>query len=319
VIYALGTKANPIIGQSSPSLGLNKWGNIVADDDTQSTNLPGVFAGGDIVTGGATVILAMSAGRRAAKAIAAWLQTGKVKWPVTKEDTEAFVPGKPIAAPMAATAEETGRAICPKCRQPVEGDDAYICCADAQLQWRCDDCAKVSEGFAFPYGMCPHCGGKLRALDRDGVSDVSGLTAIRVAFEIELGGQAFYTRASKQTKDPALQELFGKFAEMEHEHMATLSRRYHVGIPDPSDGFRVDIAAVQAGVEGKIDDPATLFRAAIAFEKRAVEFFGERAQAAAEDSVERQLYRELGAEEAEHVAILETEFARWASGKQGLL
>ncbi|MFL5255078.1 MAG: FAD-dependent oxidoreductase [Rhodopila sp.] len=77
VIYALGTKPNPIIGQATPSLGLNKWGNIAADDDTQSTNLPGVFAGGDIVTGGATVILAMSAGRRAAKAIAAWLKTGQ--------------------------------------------------------------------------------------------------------------------------------------------------------------------------------------------------------------------------------------------------
>ena len=77
VIFALGTKPNPIIGQSTPGLALNKWGNIVADEDTLSTNVPGVFAGGDIVTGGATVILAMSAGRKAAKAIAAWLQTGK--------------------------------------------------------------------------------------------------------------------------------------------------------------------------------------------------------------------------------------------------
>ncbi|TAK48926.1 MAG: NADPH-dependent glutamate synthase [Xanthobacteraceae bacterium] len=314
VIYALGTKANPIIGQSTPGLGLNKWGNIVADDDTQSTNLPGVFAGGDIVTGGATVILAMSAGRRAAKSIAAWLQSGKVKWPMTREDAEAFVPGKPVAS-----SDEIGNAVCPKCHQPVEGNEAYICCADAQLQWRCDDCAKVSEGFAFPYGMCPHCGGKLHALERSGISDEAGLNAIRIAFEIELGGQAFYSRASRQTNDPALKVLFGKFADMEHEHMATLSRRYHVAIPAPSDGFRIDLAAVQAGVDGKVDDPATLFRAAIAFEKRAVEFFASRVKAAAEGSVEWQLYRELGAEEADHVATLETEFARWSSGKEGLL
>ncbi|MGA8053829.1 MAG: NADPH-dependent glutamate synthase, partial [Burkholderiales bacterium] len=64
VIYALGTKANPIVTQSTPGLGLNKGGYIVADSATQATNLPGVFAGGDIVTGGATVILAMGAGRR---------------------------------------------------------------------------------------------------------------------------------------------------------------------------------------------------------------------------------------------------------------
>ncbi len=314
VIYALGTKPNPIIGQATKGLGLNKWGNIVADNDTQTTNLPGVFAGGDIVTGGATVILAMGAGRRAAKAIGAWLQSAKVHWPPTKEDVEAFVPGQPIAG-----SEPEGRAICPKCRQPVEGDEAYICCADAKLQWRCDDCAKVSEGFAFPYGMCPHCGGKLKALDRAGLSDQGGLHAIRVAFEIELGGQAFYRRSAARTSEPALKDLFGKFAEMEAEHMATLSRRYHIDIPDPSDGFRLDLATVQAGIEGGIDNPDTLFRAAIEFERRAVKFFTDRAEGTASDSVERQLYRELGAEEAEHVAILETEYARWKEGKAGLL
>lgn len=104
VIYALGTKPNPIIGQSAPDLSLNKWGNISADNETQATNLPGVFAGGDIVTGGATVILAMGAGRRAAKAVAAWLQSGKAMWPVTKADADAFVPGAPVGARPAAAA-----------------------------------------------------------------------------------------------------------------------------------------------------------------------------------------------------------------------
>jgi len=92
VIYALGTKANPIVAKATPGLGLNKWGYIIADDDTQATNLPGVFAGGDIVTGGATVILAMSAGRRAAKAIAVYLQQGKQTWPIRAADLETFVP-----------------------------------------------------------------------------------------------------------------------------------------------------------------------------------------------------------------------------------
>ncbi len=85
VIYALGTQANPIIGQATPDLALNEWGNIVADDSTQATNLPGVFAGGDIVSGGATVILAMGAGRRAARAIAAYLADGDRRWPVAVE------------------------------------------------------------------------------------------------------------------------------------------------------------------------------------------------------------------------------------------
>jgi len=67
VIYALGTTANPIIAQTSPGLVVNKWGYIQVDERTGMTSIPGVFAGGDIVTGAATVILAMGAGRRAAQ------------------------------------------------------------------------------------------------------------------------------------------------------------------------------------------------------------------------------------------------------------
>jgi glutamate synthase (NADPH/NADH) small chain len=96
VIYALGTKANPIVTKSTPGLELNKWGYIVADPDTQATSVPGVFAGGDIVTGGATVILAMGAGRRAARAIGAYLASNKSKWPITQDDADAYVPPTPI-------------------------------------------------------------------------------------------------------------------------------------------------------------------------------------------------------------------------------
>jgi len=67
VIYALGTTANPIIAQTTPGLRVNKWGYIEVDEGTGMTSIPGLFAGGDIVTGAATVILAMGAGRRAAK------------------------------------------------------------------------------------------------------------------------------------------------------------------------------------------------------------------------------------------------------------
>lgn len=104
VIYALGTNANPIVGQSTPGLGLNKWGYIVADETTQATNLRGVFAGGDIVTGGATVILAMGAGRRAARAIGAYLAGGKTQWPLGEADLEAFSP-ETLAEEWAEAAE----------------------------------------------------------------------------------------------------------------------------------------------------------------------------------------------------------------------
>jgi glutamate synthase (NADPH/NADH) small chain len=72
VIVAIGNGANPLIGQTTPGLELNKWGNIIVDENCM-TSLGGVYAGGDIVLGAATVILAMGQGRIAAAAINEYL------------------------------------------------------------------------------------------------------------------------------------------------------------------------------------------------------------------------------------------------------
>ncbi|HEX6019212.1 MAG TPA: NADPH-dependent glutamate synthase [Burkholderiaceae bacterium] len=103
VIYALGTQANPIVGRATKGLGLDRRGYIAADAVTQATNLQGVFAGGDIVTGGATVILAMAAGRRAARAIGAWLLGSREQWPPTPDAVAAFEPPTPLAVAQPAT------------------------------------------------------------------------------------------------------------------------------------------------------------------------------------------------------------------------
>ena len=75
-IIAAGTSANPMVQSTTPDLKTNRKNYIQADENTQRTSKPGVFAGGDIVTGGATVILAMGAGRRAAKSIDEYLKSG---------------------------------------------------------------------------------------------------------------------------------------------------------------------------------------------------------------------------------------------------
>ncbi|KGK87188.1 NADPH-dependent glutamate synthase [Clostridium sp. HMP27] len=69
VIMALGTSPNPLITSTTKGLDTNKWGCIIAEDETGETTKKGIFAGGDAVTGAATVILAMGAGKKAAKAI----------------------------------------------------------------------------------------------------------------------------------------------------------------------------------------------------------------------------------------------------------
>src|SRR4030043_610099 len=73
-IPALGTRSNPLLSSTIPDLRLNKRGYIVAEEGTGMTSKPGVFAGGDIVTGSATVILAMGAGKNAARAIHEYLK-----------------------------------------------------------------------------------------------------------------------------------------------------------------------------------------------------------------------------------------------------
>ena len=75
VIVAIGSSANPLLTHTTPGLGLNRRGYIVANESGR-TSRPGVWAGGDIVTGSATVILAMGAGKAAAKDIHAYLNGG---------------------------------------------------------------------------------------------------------------------------------------------------------------------------------------------------------------------------------------------------
>lgn len=209
--------------------------------------------------------------------------------------------------------------LCPKCRQPIDGPEEYICCSTETLEWRCRDCGKVSEGFAFPYGMCPACNGTLERLERREIVDAEALGAVRTAFEIELGGRAFYTRAADEAMDPGLRDLFARLAEMEGEHIDTLARRYHASVPAPSAMSGVERAALFAGIDSRPDDPANLLRIAIACEERAARHFAEKSRQMPEGSLTHQLYRELAAEEREHADMLSTELARRQAGKAGLL
>jgi len=75
-VVAIGQGPNPLLTSKTPGIDLNKWGNIIANEETGKTSRRGVFAGGDIVTGAATVILAMGAGKKAAIAIDKYLKDG---------------------------------------------------------------------------------------------------------------------------------------------------------------------------------------------------------------------------------------------------
>jgi len=74
VVVAIGVSPNPLIAHALPSLEVTRWGTLVVNQETMQTSIPDLFAGGDIVRGGATVILAMGDGRRAAAGMHQYLQ-----------------------------------------------------------------------------------------------------------------------------------------------------------------------------------------------------------------------------------------------------
>jgi len=305
VLYALGTRANPIVPRSTKDLKLNRWGYIEADPVTQATSIEGVFAGGDIVTGGATVILALGAGRRAASHISEYLR--ERSWP---------------PAPVERGPDDfpAGEGKCPRCHGRIDPGEPYVCCAGEPIRWQCISCHKVHEGFAFPYGLCSACGGKLTRDREEAGADDAARRAVREAMEIELGGWSFYERGAKACAEPELRDLFERLAAMEHEHLELLSTRYHVPAPALSgDEAGADTAALYAGVDGSPTGAIELLELAVNLEERAKRFFADRSAALRRGSTVWRLYRELEAEEHEHVALLETELARRKAGRAGIL
>lgn len=77
VVIAIGQSPNPLIKSTTPGLETQKWGGIIVEEETGKTSRDAVYAGGDAVTGAATVILAMGAGKKAAQAIDEYLSAGK--------------------------------------------------------------------------------------------------------------------------------------------------------------------------------------------------------------------------------------------------
>jgi acyl-coenzyme A synthetase/AMP-(fatty) acid ligase/rubrerythrin len=138
---------------------------------------------------------------------------------------------------------------------------------------------------------------------------------VRKAFEIELGGQAFYHRAAASTNDEGLRKLFGRMAATERLHMDTLARRYHVDLAQVYDAYAIDGAAAFAGVPRRVGDADEMFAIAIAMEKRAETFFETSAAACKSGSASHTLYRELAAEEREHAALLQAEYDRFHADK----
>ena len=203
---------------------------------------------------------------------------------------------------------------CPKCHQVLEED--YVCCADVSFTWKCSQCRKLSRGFVIPFGRCEVCGGTLEVVDDSSYRDAARLRPIQQALQAEMNAFTFYSMLADDATDPDVRTLFASLSEMEREHLESLAEKYHAHFEgDYSQTAHPKIR--QIILEGIEQVPArdrllTLYQRAIEMERRAKAFFLKQVDGL-EEGLEREIYRELAAEEDEHIALLESGLAKTKS------
>ena len=204
---------------------------------------------------------------------------------------------------------------CPKCHEIVAED--LICCADLTHVWKCLECNKVCSGFAMPYGRCFLCGGTLRPMDGLKFEDPMRVAPIRDAVQFELNSYHFYRLALSKTQNPTQRTILEGLYHHEVDHLRTLQERYHTHLDEEVLNLRPDADALLRdrlfqGID--LTDPRSgplgIYDRAIEMERRTRDHF-RRLSSALPPGPEKDVCLELAAEEEEHVAILETERARF--------
>ena len=311
VIYALGTRANPVISRSAPDLAVRGEGYVNADPKTQATNLPGVFAGGDIVTGGATVILALGAGRRAARAIEKYLTTKE--WPVVLDEE---------AAPGTASRPGPGRGRLHEVPAPLRAGrrGAHL------LRRRADhlDLHLLPEGLGrvrVPLRPLPRLRRRPSSWATTSSARVRGRRRrrsgrpSRSSWAASPSTPAARRRSRRRTPTSRTSSAScprWRRGTWRSSPAATTSQAPEEALTQTLTPAQV---AIFAGADVKDYSGASLLRLAVHLEKRARAFFLDAGRKFPTGSHEWKLYRELEAEEREHVDMLSTVLARIVAEK----
>jgi rubrerythrin len=175
-------------------------------------------------------------------------------------------------------------------------------------------------GFVVPYGRCFLCGGEDQVVEGHQVNE-PGLTAIvKEAVQYELDMYHFYRIAMQRTTDQGLRAILEELYRKEEDHLAELEEKYHAHL-DPDlltpTGTQNEVMAnwlfEGMSFEEK-DHPLQIYDKAIALERRTRDYFKANAEELP-PGPQREIYRELAAEEEEHIALLETERAQFENEK----
>jgi glutamate synthase (NADPH/NADH) small chain len=208
---------------------------------------------------------------------------------------------------------------CPKCHQIIESDS--VCCADVKYTWKCRSCGKLSTGFVIPFGRCFLCGGE-NELSQGYVGGSPELMAIvQEAMQYEIDMYHFYRIALQRTNDEELRAVLEELYHKEEDHIDLLEEKYHIHY-DPEmlalseQDEKIVFGFIFHGLDFKDAEGHILqvYDKAIAMERRTRNRFMSHANALP-PGPQKETYRELAAEEEEHVSILETEREQFLNKK----
>ncbi len=201
--------------------------------------------------------------------------------------------------------------ICPKCHKEVE--EGMVCCAGVEYSWKCKVCGKFTMGLVIPYGRCFLCGGENEISKGYAGALPEQIDIVQEAFQYEIDMYQFYRLAMERTTDESLRIVLEELSLKEEDHLMELEDKYHVHLSAdlrmlPKNAEQIVSAWIFQGID--FADPREhvlgIYDKAIAMERRTRDRFMEHADALP-PGPRKEIHRELAAEEADHVAILETE------------
>jgi glutamate synthase (NADPH) small chain len=200
---------------------------------------------------------------------------------------------------------------CPKCHKVIESDS--VCCADVQFTWKCKSCGKLSTGFVVPFGRCYLCGGENEVTNGYSGEQPELVAIVQEAVQYEVDMYHFYRLALERTSDKVLRAVLEELYHKEEDHIAELEKHYHLHLdPDlltlSEQKQQIFADRIFQGIDFKKPEGhiPQVYDKAIALERLARDRFLAHA-AALPTGPQKEVYRELAAEEADHITDLETE------------
>ena len=204
---------------------------------------------------------------------------------------------------------------CPKCHRVI--DDDSVCCADVKYTWKCKSCGKLSNGFVVPFGRCFLCGGENKVVEGYCGARTDQVAIVQEAVQYEIDMYQFYRLGMQRTSDEQLRAVLEELYHKEEDHLNELEQKYHIHLdPDlrqlPEMVGRLISEWIFKGIdfENREGHVLAVYHKAIAMERRTRDDFKARSEAAP-PGPKKEIYRELAAEEEEHVSILETELEQF--------